>query len=168
MSYRLPLNISISTIIVCSFFVAGCEASNASNENKTVAAQITASPKSDIEGAWELVWSRANGKIDNPGKPMQLKIFCNGFFCYLMQNSSTGKWNEGGGGTYETDGNTYKEIHKYNANPEYVGFTDWQEFKIQGDTLYMTLFTKALNGKGEDVTSQWPRIEEKRVRARKS
>jgi len=166
MSYHSLPNIFTSTLIICLFFSAGC-ASNASDKNKTAGDEMATRPKSDIEGAWELVWSKSNGKIDNPGKPMQLKVFCNGFFCYLMQNSSTGKWNEAGGGTYETDGKTYKEIHKYNANPEYVGFTDWQEFKIEGDTLYMTLFTKALNGKGEDVTLQWPRIEEKRVRARK-
>lgn len=167
MKYRLPLSISISTIIICLFFAAGC-GSSASNENKTAAQPTIAKPKSDIEGAWELVWSKSNGKIDNPGQPMQLKIFCDGFFCYLMQNTSTGKWDEAGGGTYETDGKTYKEIHRYNANPEYVGFTDWEEYKIEADTLYMTLFTKALNGKGVDVTSQWPRMEEKRVRAKKS
>lgn len=165
MSFQL--NIYISTTIACLFIVAGCQ-SNASYQDTTAAKQTAVAPSSAIEGAWELVWSESNGKVNNSGKPIQLKIFCNGFFCYLMQNSSTGNWSEGGGGTYETDGKTYKEIHKYNSNAENVGFTDWQEFEIKGDTLYMTLFKKALNRKGEDVTAQWPRIVEKRVRAKKS
>lgn len=165
MRYPSPQHFSTTVLGLCLFVAASC-AGNASNKNKTAAAQTAASPKPDIEGAWELVWSSADGQASERKKPTQLKVFSDGFFCLIMQDS-TGRWNEAFGGTYETDGKTYKETHRYATLPEWVGATDWQEYEVRGDTLYKKLFTKVVNSKGEDITSRFPKLEEKRVRARK-
>lgn len=157
--------ILISSFVVGLFILTGC-AGNASEQNKRAVQETAQIPKSDIEGAWELVWSKTNGKIDNLQKPMQLKLFPDGFFCLIMQDS-TGKWNQAGGGTFETDGKTYKETFRYCTFPDWVGTTDWQEYELRGDTLYKRLFTKIVTSKGEDITAQYPKIEEKRVRAKK-
>jgi hypothetical protein len=158
-------------IVFAAFCLLLClsECSENSSKEQEIRSSDTANSKSGIsplEGAWELVWEDIGGKIRSIGKPTQIKLFTHGFFSYLMQDS-TGKWNYAGAGTYEVDGNTYKEKHLYCTVPEYVGATDWQEFEMQGDTLIFKLFTKVINAKGEDITNQWPKIIEKRVRAKK-
>lgn len=155
----------VNSFVVGLFILAGC-AGNASNQNKTAAQENAQTSKPNIEGAWELIWSKTNGKVDNLQKPLQLKLFSDGFFCLIMQDS-TGKWTQAGGGTYETDGRTYKETFRYCTFPDWVGTTDWQEYELRGDTLYKKLFTKIVTAKGEDITAQYPKIEEKRVRARR-
>lgn len=106
------------------------------------------------------------GKIRSTGRPTQIKLFTDDYFSYLMQDSS-GKWNYAGAGagTYEVNGNTYKEKHLYSTAPENVGVTDWQEFEMQGDTLVFKLFTKVVLANGQDVTKQFTKTVEKRVRA---
>lgn len=60
---------------------------------------------SPIDGEWELVWSKSNGQVNSPANPMQFKMFHNGFFSLIMQDSA-GKWTIAGAGTFETIGNT--------------------------------------------------------------
>ena len=121
---------------------------------------------SPIDGEWELVWSKSNGKVNSPGKPTQFKMFHNGFFSLIMQDSA-GNWNIAGAGTFETKGNTYNEKFNYVSVPELVGYTNWQEFELKGDTLYMKLFKKVTDASGKEV-NDWPKdIEEKRVRAKR-
>ncbi len=60
----------------------------------------------------------------------------------------------------------YIETHLYLTEPNWVGHSYAQEYEIKGDTLYKKLFTKVTNSKGEDVTAQYPKIEEKRVKAK--
>jgi hypothetical protein len=120
---------------------------------------------SPIDGEWELVWSKNNGKVNSPDKPIQFKMFHNGFFSLIMQDSA-GKWNIAAAGTFETKGNTYKETFKYIGLPEYTGYSNWQEFELRGDTLYKKLFKKVMDASGNEV-NDWPKdIEEKRVRAK--
>ena len=48
-----------------------------------------------------------------------------------------------------------------------VGFSNWQEFELRGDTLYKKLFKKVTDASGKEVYD-WPKdIEEKRVRAKR-
>jgi hypothetical protein len=56
---------------------------------------------------------------------------------------------------------------KKDTVPEYVGATDWQEFEMRGDTLVFKLFSKVIDADGKDITNQWPKIVEKRVKAKK-
>jgi len=121
---------------------------------------------SPIDGEWELVWSKSNGKVNSPGKPIQFKMFHNGFFSLIMQDSA-GNWNIAGAGTFETKGNTYKETFNYVTAADLVGYSNWQEFEIKGDTLYMKLFKKVTDASGKEI-NDWPKdIEEKRVRAKR-
>jgi hypothetical protein len=135
-------------------------------ENKTLVSNTASAIKNELEGAWELV-STTERPMANVKKPVQLKLFADGYFCLIMKDS-TGKWSLASGGTYETNGNTYKETHLYVTIPEWIGTTDWQQFEIKGDTLYKKLFKKVVNSKGEDITAQFSTtIEEKRVRVKK-
>jgi hypothetical protein len=126
---------------------------------------LTAATNTDLDGAWEMVWSKTNGVVDRGQTPMQFKIFHDGFFSLIMEDS-TGKWNIASAGTYKTDGNAYIETHRYSTQPGWIGSTYWQQYNIQGDTLYFKLFTKVTDSNGKDVTAQYPTIEEKRVRAK--
>ncbi len=121
---------------------------------------------SPIDGEWELVWSKSNGKVNSPGKPIQFKMFHNGFFSLIMQDSA-GNWNIAGAGTFETNGNTYKETFNYVSMPELTGYSNWQEFELKGDTLYKKLFKKVTDASGKEVTDWASDIEEKRVRAKR-
>ena len=56
---------------------------------------------SPIDGEWELVWSKSNGEVKSSGKPMQFKMFHNGFFALIMEDSA-GNWTIAGAGTFET------------------------------------------------------------------
>jgi hypothetical protein len=121
---------------------------------------------SPIDGEWELVWSKQDGKVQSPGKPTQFKMFNNGFFSLIMQDSA-GNWSIAGAGTFEISGNTYKETFKYVSMPELVGYTNWQEYELRGDTLYKKLFKRVTDAAGKEVTTWTRDIEEKRVRAKR-
>lgn len=134
--------------------------------NKSQVSNASSAIKDDLEGAWELV-STTERPLANVKRPLQLKIFADGYFCLIMKDS-TGKWSLASGGTYETNGNGYKETHLYVTIPEFIGTTVWQQYEIKGDTLYKKLFKKVINSKGEDITAQFStNIDEKRVRVKK-
>ncbi len=157
-----------STLSCFGLFFLYCLVSCSCTENKQQAqlasSTIDKSNTSPINGAWELVWEDIGGKVRSTGKPSQIKLFTNGYFSYLMQDSS-GKCNDAGAGTFEVNGNSYKETHLYNTEPQYVGAQDWQEFEMQGDTLVFKLFSKVILANGQDATNQFPKTIEKRVRA---
>ena len=167
------INVIVKTICfafvtICLFNLLSC-AGDTKEENKSLVSNATPDVKNELQGAWELV-STTERSTANVKSPLQLKLFVDGYFCLIMKDS-TGKWSLASGGTYETDGNVYKETHLYPIQPEFaewVGYTDWQQYEIKGDTLYKKLFTKVVNSKGEDMTAKFPTdIEEKRVRVKK-
>ncbi len=159
--------ICFAYLSICLFGLWSC-ADNANEENKSAVADAAVPrTKNELEGAWELVWSKTGDNVSQLKEPSQLKLFTDGHFCLIMQDAA-GKWNMAFGGTYETEGNVYKETHLYATDTAWVGTTDWQQYEIKGDTLYSKLFTKILNSKGEDITARYPsNLEEKRVRAKK-
>jgi hypothetical protein len=111
---------------------------------------------SPLEGSWKMI--AADGKVT------QFKMWHDGFFSLIMQDS-VGKWSISGAGTYSLDGNTYKEKFQYCSIPEFVGATDWQTYELKGDTLYFKGFDKVVYADGSDKTSQFGKFDEKRVRA---
>ena len=42
---------------------------------------------SPIDGAWLTVWGRYNGEVYSPKKPYQFKMFSNGYFALIAQDS---------------------------------------------------------------------------------
>jgi len=124
----------------------------------------TKNKTSSIEGNWETIWGMYNGKIRNPGKPFQFKTFHDGYFT-LIALDSAGKFAFAGYGKYEVSGNNYKETFLWHNNPDYIDGWDEQEYELKSDTLYFKGFKKVVV-KGEDKTANFPKIEEKRVRAK--
>jgi hypothetical protein len=125
-------------------------------------------PYSPIEGNWEMVSNEKWGQKIDPKRPQQIKIFNDGYFCFMMYDS-LGKFYASGAGSYEINGNMYKETFDYYSNTKYVGSSDWQEWKMTGDTLIFYGFKKAIMPDGSDVTNEWGRDKfiEKRVRVKK-
>jgi hypothetical protein len=165
MKTKITRSILSAFILLCLSNLSGC--SNGPPEENTEITKVAQNSESnELEGAWEVVWTKSNGEVDQRQMPSQIKLFTDGYFSLIMQDS-LGQWTQASTGTYETDGKVYKETHLYSNVPEWVGLTDWQEFEIKGDTLFTTLFTKIINSKGEDLSAQYPKMEEKRVRANK-
>jgi hypothetical protein len=80
-----------------------------------------------------------------------------------------GSFHGSGAGTYETDGNQYKEKFTYYSDTTWIGYSDVQEWKLVGDTLLFSGFKKVLDRAGKEVAGAWggDKFIEKRVRARK-
>jgi hypothetical protein len=127
----------------------------------TMQSKISASP---IDGAWEIVWAKYDGKLQNPANSSQFKMFSNGIFSIIIKGSS-GKLHGAGYGRYELDGKVYKETFIYSDTLRYTPVTDWQEYELKGDTLYMQRFTKVMIN-SKDETASFPKLYEKRVRVK--
>jgi hypothetical protein len=145
--------------------ILGCNSNPVKKDIQTPEAAATSSTAS-IDGAWELVWENVGDKPRTDGKVSQFKMFHDGFFSLIMQDSA-GNWSLAAGGPCSLEGNTYKETFRYCSFPDFVGATDWQECELKGDTLYFKGFTKAIFANGEDKTTSFPKFEEKRVRAKR-
>jgi hypothetical protein len=145
-------------------FNPGC--TNSKAKDPKTPAQKGSSSTAAIDGSWELVWESAGGKAREDGKISQFKMFNDGFFSLITQDSA-GKSSWAGAGTCSLNGNIYQETFRYSSNPDYVGATDWQEYELMGDTLYSKGFTKVVFANGEDKTASFPTFEEKRVRAKR-
>ena len=107
-----------------------------------------------IEGNWELISSeaiRAGGKKNIVKK--QFKVFNDGYFSIVMFDS-TGAFYGAGGGSYEVNHHTYKETFKHYSDKKYDGYSDWQEWKMDRDTLIFIGFKKSIMPNGKDVTNK--------------
>jgi hypothetical protein len=116
-----------------------------------------------LNGAWQTTGQGTDGNAPVRG----YCVMHDGFFTVIGKDS-TGAWNETDAGTYDISGNLYKIKILYDSHPERIGVTHWMEFKLEKDTLYLNFFKKLINPKGEDVTGQMQRFEEKYVRAKKA
>ena len=114
-----------------------------------------------LNGAWNSVWKDDSGK-----QLMEHSLYYNGFVTNIGQDSS-GAWREIHSGTYEISGNIYKQKILYSSYPDRIGIMHWQEFKIKGDTLYLTFFKKIIDASGKDITSQYKPVEIKYVKDNK-
>jgi len=132
---------------------------------QTVNAQLTQKLTSaSINGAWEMVWS--NEKANPTGKAMEFKLYHDGFFSVLWQDTP-GKWNHGAAGVYKLNGNALQQIVKYDTDTSFINWQFWQSIELRKDTLYTKVFYKVINPKGEDVSSQWgDSVREKWIRAK--
>lgn len=122
--------------------------------NQSKESEKTTEVYSPIEGNWELVSSEltnAGRKKHPPTK--QFKVFNDGYFSIIMFDS-TGTFYGAGGGTYELTGNTYKETFNHYSDKKYDGYSDWQEWKMNGDTLFFNGMLKSTMADGTDVTNK--------------
>jgi hypothetical protein len=156
MLFAFAMCIGLCIVASCNNATSGDEKQSTSEPAKSSAATI--------DGAWEIVWAEANDTLLNPLSPHQFKMFNNGVFSMIAKDSA-GNISYAGYGKYELDGNIYKETFMYSDEPKYIGASDWQEYEVKGDTLYTKGFNKVIIG-GKDVTADFPKIEEKRVRVK--
>ena len=154
------------TVLIIIGFIACTSKQNSSKPDESVEKKI-----SPIEGNWILVSNEVNGKLVKPKRsPQQFKMFHDGYFSFLMYDSS-GKFSMAGAGPYEINGNMYKETVGYCSwDTSYLNSKDWQKWEMKGDTLIFYGFEKAEMPDGKDVTQQWNangKFIEKRVRVKK-
>lgn len=131
----------------------------------------TAAP-SPINGSWELysTTTTSDKKTTVHQKPKQIKVYSDGHFCMMAYNDE-GKFDFAVAGTYELDGNHYKETCTYHSNwAEGIGVNLWFDWSksANGDTLYFSGFKKATMPDGKDVTKDWggDSFVEKKVRVK--
>ncbi len=154
MKKYLFLILSASFIVL---FVANAKAQTSKNKSGN------RSSISVLNGAWQTNWENDNSKAPR----IEFSVLHDGFFSNVSQDS-TGAWQETHAGTYEISGNIYKQKILYSSHAERMDMTHWIDFKIKGDTLYLNFFKKLIGPKGEDMTSQMQRLEQKYVRFKKS
>ena len=103
-----------------------------------------------LNGAWKMVYDNVNGNIIlAKDRPLKIYVLCDGFWMWFGPDSA-GNWNQGGAGTYEIDGNIWKQKALYSFDPDRIGFTNWSKFEMKRDTLYMQNYIKMFY-KGEEI-----------------
>jgi hypothetical protein len=121
------------------------------------------SPLSTLNGAWKMVYDNVNGKIAvAKDQPLKIYVLNDGFWMWFGPDSA-GKWNQGGAGTYEIDGNIWKQKAIYSFDPDRIGYINWSKFELRNDTLYMQNYVKMFN-KDIDETAYAPKRNVKWVR----
>lgn len=136
-------------LFLLTLILLGC---NNQPKETSQAAEIKA--YSPIEGNWEIVSSEISdaGKKKHPVKK-QFKVFNGGYFSIIMFDY-TGDFTGAGGGSYEVNGKTYKETFMHYSDKKYNGYSDWQEWKMNGDTLIFKGMLKSIMPDGKDVTNK--------------
>ena len=162
----MKLKVFFSMILMVISLIA-CN-NKPTNIQEELSSQNDIKSYSAFEGNWELVSNEVVGRKINVSQNQQFKVFNKGFFCFVL-NDSVGKFHSAGAGTYEVNGNIYKETMSYYSNPKYVGASDWQEWEMKGDTLIFNGFKKVTLSDGTDVTKEWEdhKFIQKRIRAKK-
>jgi len=157
----------ISFAITVLFIIAITACNQKQNDNKK--AELTNKTVSPIDGNWVTVSFEKNGIVSHPKRvPQQFKMFHDGFFSLIMYDDE-GKFYLAGAGSYEIDGDIYKEKFPFHSDTAFIGSQNWQKWEVKGDTLIFYGFEKALMPDGKDVTNEWNtggRFIEKRVRAK--
>lgn len=126
-----------------------------------VSKPVKHSSLSVLNGAWISVPS-----VNAEDRSMEHSLYFDGFVTNIIRDSS-GTWKDLYSGTYEIDGNLYKQKLLYSTISDRMGVTHWQEFKIKGDTLYLTYFKKLIDASGRDITSEYKPFLNKYVRIKR-
>ena len=120
----------------------------------TSKASVPSSSISALNGGWQRISVIVDGRVTKGAE--QFRVYHDGFFTILAKDSAGG-WKDTHGGTYEIEGNLYKENILYSSFPDRMGVIHWQEFTMKGDTLTFKLFNKLINYKGNVTT--FPKME---------
>lgn len=134
-------SISLKNATFFLFLIGLVALSACNNQPKQTLQTIETKVYSPIEGSWELVSKQEEGKKAVLKSPQQFKVFNIGFFSYILCDT-LGNFQNAGAGTYELNGNSYKETFKLYSDKKYNGATDWQEWEMKGDTLIFYGFKK--------------------------
>ena len=158
------------SIAITVLFIIGLTACNQKQDDNKTNELTTNKVVSPVEGNWITVSFEQNGKLFKPKRyPQQFKMFYDGNFS-LISYDTTGNFSFACAGTYELNGNTYKETCTYHSETSYINFKDWQTWEMKDDTLIFYGFEKVEMPDGKDVTSEWSangKFIEKRIRLKK-
>ena len=131
-----------------------------------IAFGVGAQTTNPLVGAWELVYGKyGSSERSQPDNPFQLKVFSPNHFAFIMQKED-GTFDRARAGTYKIEGDKYIETHSWSSIDENVGITVTWEFRVEGDTLYMSGPTKVVDADGQEVEYN-VMMEEVRRRAQK-
>jgi hypothetical protein len=111
---------------------------------------IYAQQGAKLQGAWELVSQKIDGK-DHLAAGRQIKLVTDGYFAWIQQDkkqleellakgtahdSAVAYHDMAGAGTYKVSGNTYTETTEFFYDPQNIGTSiDWK-FKLKGNLWY--------------------------------
>jgi hypothetical protein len=123
-------------------------------------------PVAALNGAWQRVYHH-NGKTVTTGEPKEFVVVHDGFFSSIGQNSE-GRWANTHGGSFELSGNLMKNHLLYSSHTDRLGFTNWVEYELKGDTLMMKWnVKKMITPQGQEITVEMPTSESKYIRAKR-
>ena len=114
-------------IILVTLFILSC------NQQKTQVNDNTKTVSNFPEGNWELVSNIVNGKEIKTRRTQQFKMFHDGYYSFIMYDSS-GAFYFAGAGPYEVEDNIYKENFAYSSDTTYLNYNDWQRWELKDDT----------------------------------
>ena len=121
-----------------------------------------------LDGGWYLVEGTYAGQKRAEAKPFQFKLFRDGQFAFLMQ-SEGGAWDYSSTGSYEIEGDIYRETFEFSTNAGFMGVTSEWKFELKGDSLFMEGPTKIINPDGQEapeLAGGYNTMQEVRVRAK--
>jgi hypothetical protein len=159
------LLIQMALLIILSFTACNPPVIDESSSDKQNANPLT--------GAWLLI----NGKyftadrdsilfeVNKPDQPVQIKVFSEDYFAYISRRED-GSNSAGSAGPYKIDENKYIETHDWSSYEIAIGATSTYEFRIKGDTLYMSGPIKSVYSNGENWDDHI-QMDEIRIRANK-
>ena len=102
--------------------------------------------KNPIEGGWYTIHGEYSGNIRTDAAAFQFKLFGKDQFSYLWKGED-GKWASGASGSYRIEGNKYIETFEFTSGGGPVaGATAEWDYRISGDTLFMSGPTKIMQG----------------------
>lgn len=125
-----------------------------------------------LTGAWLLISGKYYTadrdsilfEINNHDVPVQIKVFSEKYFAYINRGED-GSNTAGSAGPYKVEVNKYIETHDWSSYEVAVGATSTYEFRIEGDTLYMSGPIKSVYSNGQNWSDHL-QMDEIRIRAK--
>lgn len=121
-----------------------------------------------LDGGWYLVEGTYAGQKRAESTPFQFKLFGEGQFAFLMKSES-GAWDYSSTGSYEIEGDVYREKFEFSTNPAFMGVTAEWKFELKGDSLFLEGPSKIIGIDGQEapeLAGGYNTMQEVRVRAK--
>ena len=158
MKKNIFVPVSVFSVVLFSLIVAAAQSSKRKLGNNTSV--------QDLNGGWQRVYHH-NGKIAITGEPKEFVVVYDGFFSSIGQDRE-GRWTNTHGGSYEISGNLMKNHLLYSSHTDRLGFTNWVEYELKGDTLTMKWnIKKMITPQGQEINVEMPTTESKFIRKKR-
>lgn len=149
---------TVFSVVLFGIIVAAAQPSKRKSSS-SVSASI-------LDGAWQRVYHH-NGKTTTTGEPKEFVVVHDGFFSSIGQDAE-GRWTNTHGGSFELNGKLMKNHLLYSSHTDRLGFTNWVEYELKGDTLTMKWnIKKMITPQGQEITVEMPTSESKFIRAKR-